>query len=346
MFYGDTMKRFSQKNILVTGGMGFIGSNFIRMLLENPRINIINLDACTYAASEINIQTLQNLKNYTFIKGDIKNRELVQSLIEKFNVDTIVHFAAESHVDKSIKSPGDFIGTNISGTFNLLESARHIWLVKNKWTGENCRFYHISTDEVYGSCLTISDPSFSEQSPYNPSSPYSASKAASNHLVNSYYKTYNLPTIVSNCTNNYGPYQHIEKFIPKIIDSCLKEKHIPIYGDGTAIRDWLYVQDHCDAIISLLEKGVVGSEYNIGANSEMSNIEIVNKVCTYMNIYAPKKYPYQNLIKFVEDRPGHDWRYSLNCEKILKTTGWKAKTNFEEGLIKTIEFYMRAYKGT
>ena len=338
------MKNFLPKNILVTGGMGFIGSNFIRTLLGTKAdVNIVNLDYCTYAASEINLLTLINLERYNFIKGDINNRHLVNNIMSEFNIDTIVHFAAESHVDKSIHSPNDFITTNIVGTFNLLESARENWLNKKKWNASDCRFYHISTDEVYGSCLTMDSPSFSELSAYKPSSPYSASKASSNHLVNSYYNTYLLPTIISNCTNNYGPHQHIEKFIPKIINCCIHGKKIPIYGNGTAIRDWLYVQDHCDAIVALLENGNIGHEYNIGANNELSNIEVVKNICKLMDIYTPKKYSHENLIMFVDDRLGHDWRYSLNCEKISTTLGWYPKTSFVSGLNQTINFYLELY---
>lgn len=336
------MKNFAAKKLLVTGGMGFIGSNFIRtMLNKEQRVKIVNLDLLTYAACEDNLINLPHPENYHFIKGNINNLELVSQILKEYDIDSIIHFAAESHVDKSLSDPVDFITTNIVGTFTLLEAARNIWLYKNKWNATDCRFYHISTDEVYGSCLNIHSPSFSESSPYNPSSPYSASKAASNHLVKSYYNSYNLPIIISNCTNNYGPYQHVEKFIPKIIDCCINAKDIPIYGDGTAIRDWLYVQDHCDAIVALLNYGTIGNEYNIGASNELSNLSVVNAICELMDIYTPKPYPHKKLVKFISDRPGHDWRYSLNCEKLSSNIGWETKISFQNGLIKTIEFYLQ-----
>lgn len=327
--------------MLVTGGLGFIGSNFIRNFLSfNHSVHIINLDLCTYAASPIN---LDHNHQYTFIKGNIANRPLVDEILNRFNVDTILHFAAESHVDNSIKNPHHFIETNIVGTFTLLEAARHYWLLQNHLSEEECRFYHISTDEVYGSCDSLSARSFIEEDRYRPSSPYSASKASSNHLVNAFYHTYKLPVIISNSSNNYGPRQHTEKLIPTIIKNCLQGKSIPIYGDGSNIRDWLFVEDHCAAISTILHQGEIGQEFNVGAHHEVSNLEVAEAICSSMDTYYPKNYSHKDLITFVTDRPGHDWRYSLNCDKINKVLGWKPKVSFKDGLNKTISFYVELH---
>jgi dTDP-glucose 4,6-dehydratase len=335
------MNGYIAKNVLVTGGMGFIGSNFIRHLLEtNANINIVNLDLGTYAALDRNLFDLPSPERHLLVKGDINNRELVDALLEEYNIDAIVNFAAESHVDRSITNPENFIATNIAGTFSLLEAARHVWLYKNKWNSDNCRFYHISTDEVYGSCADVHQQSFTEESAYQPSSPYSASKAASNHLVNAYFHTYKLPTLISNCTNNYGPRQHPEKLLPKIISCCLNGIEIPIYGNGSNIRDWLFVKDHCIAISSILESGKLGNEYNVSANNELSNIDVVNKICALMDKYVPKAYSHTELIRFIADRPGHDWRYSLNSDKIRRELGWSPSVKFDAGLLQTLEYYL------
>jgi len=339
------MIKFSPKKILVTGGMGFIGSNFIKYLIKNNDIiKIVNLDSCTYAASVYNLKNLVDPTRHILVKGDINDRQLVNALLEEYCIDAIVHFAAESHVDQSIIIPGKFIETNIVGTFSLLEEARSVWQHRNKWTSKECRFYHISTDEVYGSCETVDTPSFSEQSPYKPCSPYAASKAASNHIVSSYFHTYGLPVVISNCTNNFGPNQHLEKFIPKIIDSCIQGKPIPIYGNGSNIRDWLYVEDHCVAINMVLSYGEIGNEYNIAGGNECSNIKMANLICSLMDEYLDRDSPHKQLISFVQDRPGHDWRYSLNCEKISQLLQWQPKIAFEDALRRTVQFYLELNK--
>jgi len=335
---------FKPKVLLITGGMGFIGSNFIHHLLASkPEVHIINLDLGTYAAADINLEDLPDPARHTLIYGNIADRSLVDSILEKYNVNAIINFAAESHVDRSIDAPSEFIQTNIVGTFTLLEAARSFWQHKKQLGVADCRFYHISTDEIYGCRTDVEQPSFFENDPYDPHSPYAATKAASNHLVNAYYHTYNLPILISNCTNNYGPRQHTEKFIPKIIDACLNLQPIPIYGNGENIRDWLYVLDHCAAIELILESGFIGNEYNISAGNEVSNLQIVETVCGLMDLYVPKENKYRELIKFVPDRPGHDWRYSLNCSKLTHKLGWAPKINFVDGLNRTINFYLKAH---
>lgn len=332
---------FIPKTILVTGGAGFIGSNFIRYILSDDNdINIVNLDAMTYAANAGNLLNIPSPGRYTFVQGNILDAGLLKKLLKEHTVNTIIHFAAESHVDRSIQNSESFIQTNIVGTHMLLEATRKIWLNENGWTFADCRFYHISTDEIFGSHETVERASFSETSPYDPRSPYSASKAASNHLVKSFHHTYGLPTVISNCTNNYGPYQHPEKLTPKIIDCCINFQVIPIYGNGSNIRDWLYVHDHCVAIKQILERGTTGNEYNIGAKNELSNLEYVTRICTLMDEYIPTPHSHTQLIKFVEDRPGHDWRYSVDCTKIFEELGWQPETNIDDGLRKTIEFYL------
>lgn len=333
---------YTPKTLLVTGGLGFIGSNYILQLItKNQEAIIINLDAHTYAASIDNLDVLSKFTRYKLINGNILNRDLVQNILQEYKVDTIVNFAAESHVDRSIENPDCFIKTNIEGTYVLLDAAKDYWL-KNRGLAKNaCRFLHISTDEVFGSCETLNSPSFVETSKYDPRSPYSASKAASNHLVNAYYHTYGLPTVITNCTNNYGPRQHNEKFIPKIINSCLERKPIPIYGDGSNVRDWLYVLDHCEAIDIILHHASVGEQYNISGSNELSNIDVANKICNLMDEYMQNEYgSNKNLIQFVQDRPGHDWRYSLSSQKVKELFNWKPTTNFDIGLRKTIEYYL------
>ncbi|MCA9497340.1 MAG: dTDP-glucose 4,6-dehydratase [Nanoarchaeota archaeon] len=313
------------KNILVTGGTGFIGSNFILYMLKKygNKINIINYDKLTYAANLKNLKEVENLKNYFFVKADICNNKKVENVVEKYNIDTIVHFAAESHVDNSILNPNIFVKTNIEGTQVLLD------VVKNSKT--KIRFHHISTDEVFGS-LDKKDPKFSEKTPYNPKSPYSASKAGSDFIVRAYINTYNILATISNCSNNYGPRQHEEKLVPKTIIKCFKNEAIPIYGNGENIRDWLYVEDHCRAIDIILKKGKIGETYCIGGDDEKTNIDIVNSIINQIEFTKSK-------IKLIKDRKGHDFRYAINFKKIEKDLGWKPKVSFNEGLKKTISWY-------
>lgn len=325
------MQAFQPNHILVTGGAGFIGANFIRhVLTHEPAIHIINLDKLTYAADLHNLQHLPNEDHYHFIQGDINDSALIQHLLTHHQIDTIVHFAAESHVDRSISSPAAFIETNINGTFTLLEAARNYSEIK--------RFHHISTDEVFGS-LQADDPLFKETTRYQPRSPYSASKAASDHLVHAYHHTYGLPITLSNCSNNYGPYQHAEKFIPTVIRACKESKPIPIYGNGKNIRDWLYVEDHCSGILSILKHGRIGENYNLGGNNEWENLTLVHYICEQMDALHPKTKPHRNLIQFVTDRPGHDFRYAIDSSKIHTELGWSPKETLESGMLKTIAFY-------
>ena len=328
------------KKVLVTGGAGFIGSNFIHHVQKNePLWNVINLDLLTYAGHLENIADFPKDK-YTFVQGDICDQELVEKILNDHEIDTIVHFAAESHVDRSIEGPGAFIQTNIVGTYNLLEVARHYW--KNNGGYEGKRFHHVSTDEVFG-MLKMNDPAFSEETPYSPNSPYAASKASSDHLVRSYQHTFGLPTTITNCSNNYGPYQFPEKLIPLIILNAVNGKPLPIYGNGQQIRDWLFVEDHCEAIISVLKNGIVGETYNIGGENQFPNIEIVKKICHLLDKFLPDSpyFPHENLITFVKDRPGHDFRYDMNISKIRKELGWEPKYTLEDGLSFTVEWYLR-----
>ncbi|MBI5448493.1 MAG: dTDP-glucose 4,6-dehydratase [Gammaproteobacteria bacterium] len=323
-------------HILITGGAGFIGANFIHHLAtQRPHCRLINLDALTYAGSQAHLNTLIH-PNYHFVKGNITDRSLVDTLLKQFDIDTIVHFAAESHVDRSIEYPQDFIQTNLVGTFTLLEAARQHFLTRSQRSN---RFHHISTDEVFGS-LTEEAALTTEEDPYRPNSPYSASKAGSDHLVRAYYHTYQLPCTLTYCSNNYGPFQHQEKFIPTIIRACLAKQPIPIYGEGKNKRDWLYVRDHCSGILSILEKGQLGESYNIGSNNEWSNLELVKHICSLMDNMTPQSFLHQTLITFVTDRLGHDWRYGLNTEKI-QTLGWKPQVSFDDGLERTIRYFMQ-----
>ena len=321
--------------ILVTGGCGFIGSNFIINELKNTNNKILNLDLLTYAGNIDNLKAINNHENYSFIKGDIANQKCVQSIFNNFAPDSIINFAAESHVDRSIDSPNEFINTNIIGTLNLLQCARQYYN-KNK----SFKFLHVSTDEVYGS-LEKNDL-FTEETPYAPSSPYSASKASSDHLVRAWGKTYDLPVLITNCSNNYGPFQFPEKLIPLMIANCIDNKLLPIYGKGDNIRDWLYVTDHCTAIKSVLTKGQIGETYNIGGNNEIKNIDIVTMICRILDQLRPRdnKSSYNDLIRFVEDRPGHDFRYAINSSKIKNDLNWKPIESFETGIYKTIEWYL------
>jgi dTDP-glucose 4,6-dehydratase len=324
---------------MVTGGAGFIGSNFIRYLLTNTEFegNVINVDVLTYAG---NLENLADVdagyggKRYYFVKADVCDFESMKTVFEKYHVDTVVHFAAESHVDRSIFGPKDFIQTNIMGTFNLLEVARECWAGRN-----DVLFHHISTDEVYGSLGETGY--FFETTPYDPRSPYSASKASSDHLVMAYSHTYNLPVTLSNCSNNYGPYQFPEKLIPLMIQNIKEEKPLPVYGDGKNVRDWLYVDDHNSALWCIINKGMAGETYNIGGENEWENIKLVHVLCEKMAAALGKeKAYYTKLITFVKDRPGHDRRYAINCEKIKNNLGWRQSVDFDQGLSKTIRWYL------
>ena len=330
--------------ILITGGCGFIGSNFVPYFLEtHPDLTVVNLDAMTYAADERNLAEVRDNPRYIFAKGDIADKEFVESLFNKYDFKGVIHFAAESHVDNSIKGPEIFVRTNVLGTFTLLETARRHWMdapnvVKAGY--ENCRFHHISTDEVYGTLGATGF--FTETTPYAPNSPYSASKASSDMLVRAYRHTYGMNVTTSNCSNNYGPKQHPEKLIPHIIQSALAEKPLPIYGDGKNIRDWLYVLDHCKAINLVWTKGRAGETYNIGGRNERDNITIVTKICRLLDERRPRKNggKYEELITFVKDRAGHDRRYAIDATKLEKELGWKADENFETGILKTVDWYL------
>ncbi|MEE3716412.1 dTDP-glucose 4,6-dehydratase [Tumidithrix elongata RA019] len=328
------------KNFLVTGGVGFIGSNFILKARKEQWANIINLDKLTYASNPNTLEALDRDPGYHFVHGDIGNLELVRSLLEQHQPDAIINFAAESHVDRSIVSPQDFIQTNIFGTFQLLEASKTYYEKLPSPRQAQFRFLHISTDEVYGS-LSKTDPAFREDTPYAPNSPYAASKAGSDHLVRAYHHTYGLPTLTTNCSNNYGPRQFPEKLIPLIVLNALNGKPLPIYGDGQNIRDWLYVEDHCEAIYLVLQQSQVGETYNVGGNNEVTNIEVVKQICAILDRLAPKPdFNYASLITFVKDRPGHDRRYAIDCRKIYQDLGWQPQESFESGLLKTIQWYL------
>tara|TARA_Y100001958_G_C21194645_1_gene522231 strand:- start:76 stop:1125 length:1050 start_codon:yes stop_codon:yes gene_type:complete len=324
--------------LLVTGGCGFIGSNFIIERVLKGRCTILNIDSLSYAANPANLKSLSQNKSYQFVKGDINDSALILDCLNSFKPNVIVNFAAETHVDRSIDNPDNFIKTNILGTANLLKCAYQYYNSDNS-TAE-FKFLHISTDEVYGSLDNTGY--FYENTPYAPNSPYSASKASSDHLVNAWFKTYGLPTLISNCSNNYGPYQFPEKLIPLLIANCFDQKDLPIYGDGSNIRDWLYVEDHCSAINSIILHGAIGNSYNVGGNNEMTNLEIVNTVCDILDKLKPRDQnkSYRKLIKFVEDRPGHDFRYAVNTDKINSHTGWSPQYNFPEAIENTIKWYI------
>lgn len=335
---------YTPRNVLVTGGAGFIASHFVRYYQAlYPEIFIINLDKLTYAGSLNNLKNLPYPDNHHFMQGDILDSQLVLRLLKDFKVDTVVHFAAETHVDRSINSPEKFIQTNISGTFALLDACRKYWLEELSISAYDCRFHHISTDEVYGS-LGKDEPAFTELMPYRPNSPYSASKASSDYLVRAYYNTYGLPISITNCSNNYGPLQHNEKLIPTIIDCCLRQKNIPVYGDGSNIRDWLYVEDHCSGIDRVIRNGKLGESYNIGGNTELTNLEVIQVICDTLNNLIPLNYNYTDLITFIKDRPGHDWRYAINAEKIKKELDWQPKETFSSGIIKTLSELVKINK--
>lgn len=336
----------SKKHILVTGCAGFIGSNFVPYFLEQySEYHLINLDLLTYAGNLENLCEVENNERYTFVQGDICDRALVESIFEDYNVRGVIHFAAESHVDNSIKNPGVFIETNVNGTFTLIDVAYKYWMEKpyvHLEGYEECRFHHISTDEVYGTLGATG--LFTELTSYAPNSPYSASKAGSDMIVRAYHHTYGMNTVITNCSNNYGPKQHDEKLIPTIIRKALSHQKIPIYGDGKNIRDWLYVLDHCKGIDLVFHEGNSGETYNIGGRNERDNLYIAHKICEILDTLKPKKTSYKALITFVEDRAGHDRRYAIDATKIETKLGWVAEENFESGILKTIEWYLEKYK--
>lgn len=329
------------KNILVTGGAGFIGSNFVHFWLEETDQAVVNLDNLTYAGNPENLKRWMEDPRYVFVRGDIANRKLVSALLEQFRPWAVVNFAAESHVDRSISAPDDFIQTNVVGTFNLLRAVYAYWDALEPTDKDAFRFLHVSTDEVYGS-LQKDEPAFTETTAYRPNSPYSASKASSDHLVRAYHHTYGLPTLTTNCSNNYGPYQFPEKLIPLVIHHALQRKRIPIYGDGLNIRDWLYVEDHCRAIRAVLTRGYVGQVYNVGGNNEITNLDIVKTICHLLDIWLPKQdgFSHASLIDFVTDRPGHDRRYAIDASKIKQELGWTPMESFATGIEKTVRWYL------
>ncbi|MCT7469141.1 dTDP-glucose 4,6-dehydratase [Aliarcobacter cryaerophilus] len=338
----------NSKTILVTGCAGFIGSNFVPYFLEKyPNYNLVNLDLLTYAGDLENLKECENNPRYKFIKGDICNRELVEFIFSEYDIQGVIHFAAESHVDNSIKNPGVFVQTNVNGTFTLIDVAYKYWMNKPftyKSEYQECRFHHISTDEVYGTLSIDPNDLFTEKTPYAPNSPYSASKASSDMIIRAYNETYGLNTVITNCSNNYGPKQHDEKLIPTIIRNALKQNPIPIYGDGKNIRDWLYVLDHCKGIDLVYHNGKTGETYNIGGRNERTNLQIVDTITTILDKEVPKpNFSYKSLITFVEDRAGHDRRYAIDASKLETELGWKADENFDTGIVKTIEWYLKKY---
>lgn len=327
--------------ILVTGGAGFIGSNLVRFLLNKPDVVVANLDKLTYAGNLESLQDVQHKNNYKFYHSDIINRQHLTTILEQFQPDSVMHLAAESHVDRSIENASNFIQTNIEGTFQLLEACLHYWRGLKSDAQKDFRFHHISTDEVFGD-LAGTEALFNEETPYAPSSPYSASKAASDHLVRSWYRTYGLPVLITNCSNNYGPYQFPEKLIPHIILSAIKGKELPIYGDGCQIRDWLHVEDHVSALWTVLQKGQVGETYMIGGNSEKTNLEVVQNICSLLDLIHPsqKRQPYSLQIRYVKDRPGHDRRYAVDTTKIFQQLQWQPLHSFDTGLKQTLLWYL------
>ena len=335
----------AKKSILVTGCAGFIGSNFVPYFLEKYKdYFIVNLDLLTYAGDLANLSEVEENPNYKFIQGDICNRELVEFIFREYDIQGVIHFAAESHVDNSIKNPGIFVETNVNGTFTLLDVAYKHWMEKPftfKQAYKESRFHHISTDEVYG---TLGETDlFTEETPYAPNSPYSASKASSDMIVRSYQETYGMNTVITNCSNNYGPKQHDEKLIPTIIRKALAGESIPIYGDGKNIRDWLYVLDHCKGIDLVYHTGKEANVYNIGGRNERTNLQIVDAICNILDEKVPTNKSYKELITFVEDRAGHDRRYAIDATKLENELGWKADENFDTGIVKTVDWYLSKY---
>ncbi|MBF0135847.1 MAG: dTDP-glucose 4,6-dehydratase [Magnetococcus sp. DMHC-1] len=326
-------------NMLVTGGAGFIGANFIHHILtQDPDVRVVNLDLLTYAGSLDNLTGLPAPDRYVFIQGDIADRSGVERIFREHTIDTVVHFAAESHVDRSISGPDAFIHTNLVGTWTLLEAARQYWAETARGAQGQVRFHHVSTDEVYGALQTDDEP-FHEATPYRPNSPYSACKAGADHLVRAYFHTYGVPTTQTNCSNNYGPRQHPEKLLPTVIRACLHGQAIPVYGVGGNIRDWLHVMDHCSAIEVILQRARPGSVYNIGSDNEWKNLDLVKKICSIMDHVKPAGAPHARLITFITDRPGHDWRYALNAHKIKNELGWQPRIEFDRGLEETVLWY-------
>jgi len=336
------------KSILVTGGAGFIGSNLVEHLVKAyPDYKIVVIDALTYAGDIENLKAVKNAKNFTFVHGNICDRALIERIFQHYYILDVIHLAAESHVDNSISHPDIFIETNVKGTFTLIDVAYKYWMEKpfvSKSGFENSRFLHVSTDEVYG---TLGETGlFTEETPYAPNSPYSASKASSDLIVRSYHHTYGMNTVITNCSNNYGPKQHDEKLIPTVIRKALAGENIPIYGDGKNIRDWLYVLDHCKGIELAFNKGISGEVYNIGGNNERNNNYIADKICEILDELVPlENKSYKSLISYVEDRAGHDYRYAIDASKIEKNLGWKADENFETGILKTVQWYLEKYRG-
>jgi len=331
------------RKILVTGGAGFIGSNFVLhwMRRGHAAAQLINYDKLTYAGNLRNLESVADLPGYEFVQGDITNRELVEKQLREHKPSAVVHFAAESHVDRSILGPEEFVETNVRGTMVMLEASRAFWSGLEGDAKNNFRFLHVSTDEVYGT-LTPEDPAFSETTPYAPNSPYAASKAGSDHLVRAWFHTYGMPTIITNCSNNYGPYQFPEKLLPLIITHALAGKPLPVYGDGKQVRDWLYVEDHCRALERVLEAGAPGETYNIGGNNQQANIDVVHAICALLDELVPHSAykPHAQLVRMVQDRPGHDRRYAIDARKIERELGWKPQESFSTGLRKTVEWYL------
>lgn len=330
------------KNILVTGGAGFIGSNFVHYLLRTePDVQVITLDALTYAGNPENLKGLPDPQRHVFVEGNICDKALVSDLFHRYPIATVVHFAAETHVDRSILDPGSFVQSNIVGTYTMLEAARQAWLVEKQLPVETAHFHHVSTDEVFGTLLP-GEPAWSETTPYSPNSPYSASKASSDHLVRAYAHTFGLPVTITNCSNNYGPYQFPEKLIPLMILNALNGKPLPVYGDGQQIRDWLYVGDHCEAIWKVVQQGRLGETYNIGGNNQPANLTIVKTICAILDELAPKAdgRSYESLITYVKDRPGHDRRYAMDIHKISQELGWTPRQSLETGLLETVKWYL------
>jgi len=326
--------------ILVTGGAGFIGSNFVNAWVKQGFGKVVNVDKLTYAGNLENLSGIQGNEDHVFVQADIGDSKVIAELLNEHEPKAVLNFAAESHVDRSIHAPGEFIQTNIVGTFKLLEEVRTYWNGLNEREQGDFRFLQVSTDEVYGS-LTADDPAFKETNPYEPNSPYSASKAASDHLVRAYHHTYGMPMLTTNCSNNYGPYHFPEKLIPLIIHNALNDKDLPIYGDGSNVRDWLYVEDHCSAIRCVLETGQVGETYNIGGWNEMSNLEVVHTLCDMLDLQRPKDAgSYRDQITYVTDRPGHDQRYAIDATKIERELGWKPAETFKTGIEKTVAWYL------
>lgn len=330
--------RMGSRVLLVTGGAGFIGSNFV---LEAVRRGdrVVNLDALTYAGNLDNLASLKGNSAYTFVHGSILDAPLMSGLLEVHRPDAVVHFAAESHVDRSIVGPAAFVETNVTGTFTLLEAALKYWRGLEGASKDSFRFLHVSTDEVYGS-LGPDEAAFHEETPYRPNSPYSASKAGSDHLVRAYFHTYGLPVVTTNCSNNYGPYQFPEKLIPLMIHNAIRGKALPVYGDGQNVRDWLYVADHCDAILTVLDKGRLGETYNVGGLNEQKNLDVVQGLCRILDELRAEGAPHSRLVTYVKDRPGHDRRYAIDCRKLQRELGWSPRESFATGLRKTVEWYL------